>query len=482
MQALSIARLGADKRGNPRIWLEGKHLARAGFTPAARYELIIDEEQRAITLRLAANGERLVSRKMRGATELPVIDLANSRLLEPFEGLENVTVRFSEGAVTISPRASDLRRLARIERLRNRLKSGQPLAVGSVSTGLGVLALAMHQGLEAAGLQSDLKFSVEIDERYIDQCALANPAWGADTIPVNAPMQEVAFDATALQALPKVDILEAGIPCTAHSLAGRAKKALAKPEDDPNAGHLVAGFLAIVAAVNPAIVLVENVPQYLTSASFAILSNQLKEWGYDVQTTVLRGADFGCIEHRNRMAMIAMSEGIDFDLDSLIAPDAPSQRLGDFLEDIPTDSPLWSTMSYLREKEERDIAAGKGFRMQTYDADAEKIGTVTRGYGKVRSTDPKVKHPTDPQLLRQLTPIEHARIKGVPEEMIAGLSVTAAHEMLGQSILARPFRALADHIGNALVAWLHGVQLPRVTKPLRANAAPAPLTDLPLFA
>src|SRR3546814_14159040 len=73
-------------------------------------------------------------------------------------------------------------------------------------------------------------------------------------------MQELAFDASALLKLPKVDILEAGIPCTAHSPAGRAKKSLAKPEDDPQAGHLVAGFLAIAAAVNPAVILVENVP------------------------------------------------------------------------------------------------------------------------------------------------------------------------------------------------------------------------------
>src|SRR3546814_13231647 len=93
----------------------------------------------------------------------------------------------------------------------------------------------------------------------------ANAAWGDGTIAVEAPMQELAFDASALLKLPKVDILEAGIHCTAHSPAGRAKKSLAKPEDDPQPGQLVAGFLAIAAAVNPAVILVENVPTYLQS-------------------------------------------------------------------------------------------------------------------------------------------------------------------------------------------------------------------------
>src|SRR3546814_4438112 len=70
------------KRGTARIWLEGRRLERAGFVPAARYEISLDETTRTITLSLAANGERMVSRKVRGDTELPVIDIANGKLLE----------------------------------------------------------------------------------------------------------------------------------------------------------------------------------------------------------------------------------------------------------------------------------------------------------------------------------------------------------------------------------------------------------------
>src|SRR3546814_2540736 len=128
-------------------------------------------------------------------------------------------------------------------------------SVGSVSTGLGILALAMHEGLEAAGLRSNVKFAVDIEPANLEQFAKGNAAWGDGTSAVEAPMQELAFYASALLKLPKVDILEAGIPCTAHSPAGRAKKSLAKPEDDPQAGHLVAGFLAIAAAGNPAVIL-----------------------------------------------------------------------------------------------------------------------------------------------------------------------------------------------------------------------------------
>src|SRR3546814_16871034 len=132
MEAVSIARIGSDKRGTARIWLEGRRLERAGFVPAARYEISLDETTRTITLSLAANGERMVSRKVRGDTELPVIDIANGKLLESFDGLESVKIRFEDGAVVISPIATDLRKLERTARLRQRLHEGQPLAVGSV--------------------------------------------------------------------------------------------------------------------------------------------------------------------------------------------------------------------------------------------------------------------------------------------------------------------------------------------------------------
>src|SRR3546814_7691199 len=101
------------------------------------------------------------------------------------------------------PTATDRRKLEGKVRLRHGLNEGQPLAVGSVSTGLGILALAMHEGLEAAGLRSDLKFAVDIEPAYLEQCAKANAAWGDGTIAVEAPMQELAFDASALLKLPK---------------------------------------------------------------------------------------------------------------------------------------------------------------------------------------------------------------------------------------------------------------------------------------
>jgi len=475
--AHGMTKIGSDKRGNPRIWIEGKKLEQAGFTPQARYQMKIDTEKMRIELRVNPEGHRIVSHRQRRGSDIPIVDIVNAETLKPFVNAETLRIDFTSGTIIIEPAAREARRMRREARTLGRLKNNQPLRTGSVSTGLGVLSYAIHQGLATGGLKSEMAFSVEIDQEYQDLCAERNPAWHQTTKAINMPLQEFAFDPVASASVEEVDILEAGIPCTAHSIAGRSKKRLAMPEHDPVAGNLVVGFLAIVAKVNPTVVIVENVPQYADSASFAILTNQLTEWGYHVDHTILRGEEHGCLEHRNRMAMIATSRSMQANVVAQIEEMTARAEafikpvLGDVLEDIEPDSGLWSKMEGLKKKEIRDREAGKGFRMQILEPKSEKVGTIGRGYAKIRSTEPKLKHPSNPDLMRQFTPVEHARIKGIPEEMVEGLSVTTAHEMLGQSIVAAPFRALGEAIGRELCMWKGGeMRQAKILRPMIQKA------------
>jgi len=63
-----------------------------------------------------------------------------------------------------------------------------------------------------------------------------------------------------------------------------------------------------------------------------------------------------------------------------------------------------------------------------------------------------VPHPENPALLRLFTPAEHARLKGIPERLIEGItSPTTAHAYLGQSVIWPAFRVLGEVIGKALL-------------------------------
>lgn len=455
-----------ENRGTPRLWLQGRVLEVAGFAPGMTYSVEIGE--RRLHLRVAAEGNRVVSGKRRADRTLAVIDVNSRRLLAAlsvFRTLRIVVLRLGELLVT--PTASEERRHERVARALSRLLAGDTLAAGSVCHGGGILSHAAHQGLAEAGVDCSLAWANEIRPELIDHASGVNECWEPDTIGLAAPLQELAFDRQALARLPCVDVLEAGLACSGASASGRAKRHLAAPEAHPEVGHLVAGFLALVARVNPLIIQVENVPLYQDAGSAWILRNQLRDWGYDVHEIVLDGAEFNALEHRKRLCLVAVTAGVPFSFDALERPHAQPQRLGDILEPIPLDDPCWSAMEGLKAKEVRDLAAGKGFRMQILDEDSPKLGTLTKGYAKRRSTDPRLRHPSNPELLRQFTPTEHARAKHIPAHLVAGASTTLAHEILGQSIVHSAFVAVWRLIGRSLLLWSIAEQ----SHPSRARAA-----------
>lgn len=450
MRHYLVTSIGENK-GAPRVWLQGSNLDHVGFKPGTRFDIKLDDARLVLTR--SDQGIRVVSRKRRGESEYPVIDINSRELLEMFEGMSAVRVVMLEEEIHILPLASELRRQERVERTAARMGQGDPLEIGSLSHGGGIMCHAIHAGLYREGLDSRLIFANEIRPELLDHAREVNDCWESDTVGIAAPMQELAFDRWAMAKLPDVDILEAGIPCSGASLSGRSKRKLGVPEDHPEVGHLAVAFLAIVAAVNPLVVVLENVPQYRDTASGAIIRSQLRDLGYAVHEVVLSGESFNAVEDRKRYCMVAVTNGVSFSMNDLAVPDRIPITLGDALDEVDDDDPRWSTMPGLKAKQERDKEAGKGFMMQVFDGGSTRIGTITKGYAKVRSTDPKIRHPRNPDLLRQLTAGEHARVKQIPERLIDGLCETTAHEVLGQSVIYRPFMAIGALIANALKRW-----------------------------
>lgn len=482
MKAYETTKIG-ENRGRPRLWLEGFKAALAGFVPGIRFKIQKDEARTMLVLEPDVHGDRIVSKKLKGGKEIPVIDINSSEVLSIFEGYSAVRVIAQGTRICILPQAVEIAKRERLDRLQAKLRNREPLDCGSVSHGGGVLDHALHTGLAEAGIETRLAFANEIRPELLEHTREHNDIWSDETISLAAPLQEVAFDGWAMSKLPKVDALFAGLPCSGASRAGRAKNGAGHAEAHPEVGHLVVAFLAVIAKVNPAIVVLENVSLYETSASMWILRHQLRDLGYTVHETVLKAQDWNALEHRERMCMVAVTQGLEFDFASLAKPERVERTVGEILEDVPLDSDLWSRMQGLRDKELRDKAAGKNFMMQIVTASSTKCPTVTKSYSKVRSTDPKLQHPTNPDLLRQFTPGEHARLKGIPEHLIKGLGLTIAHELLGQSICYEPFRAVGRCIGKYLQgasgSLLNCIAKAMESAKLSGALAPSPM---PLFA
>lgn len=460
MHGSSILKV-AEHKGSPRVWIEGINAQKSGFLPATPYRT--EKRRDSVILRvinLDAVEQSLsdtkplhVSKKKQRGRELPVLDLNSHKILSPVAGAEVVKVVFHDGYIVISRIASQQRAIERLKRLKEKLVNKQALAMGGVAAGAGILSDVAHKGLAAAGIETTLRMHNEVRQDLTEIAAQNNPSVSHETLLLNMPLQELAFDDEILKEVGALEIMELGLPCSGASKSGTSRLKLDMAEQHPHVGHLVVGAIALIAKLNPVCCVFENVPEYQTTASAELLRKQLKDLGYDTHEDILSARDFGGAENRRRWTLVAMTKGIAFDLATLPRTGLAKEPISVHFDPPELVNSRWSKMEGLKNKQNIDIAAGKGFRMQIYSGRERTINTLTKGIAKNRSTDPKIQHAECPELLRVPTAREHARIKGIDERIIDNVAETTAHELLGQSLVTHPFLALFEHIGNAIMAW-----------------------------
>jgi DNA (cytosine-5)-methyltransferase 1 len=454
-----VSYLSVGQKGdNKRLWLEGKKMDMSGFTKGQAYKTVLDIQSRSLELIVADDGDKKVSGRQKNGQVRPIIELCNASITQHIDevmgGVKRVRVVFKSERIQISVHADEQKRLSREEQIRKHIAQGV-LFEATLCAGGTISNRALHEGFEVAGINSVTEFIVEMDGRYIQSAMENNPYIADDTVIFEATLEEMEpeliKDVLTDKGIDGLDVLNVSLPCTGMSPSGRAKNKISMGEQHASAGTAVVGLLKIFQATNPSIVISENVPAFENSATKAILEGYLNKTGYVVKEAVL-GKEMGAFEDRKRHIMIAVSDGLveNFDLTQIKPSAAPPKTLEEALDDIPDDSDLWRTYDYLKNKEDRDIAAGKGFKRQLVGPESESIGVIGRGYNKARSTEPFVKHPTDPEKSRLLTVAEHARVKGIPEDMVANQSKTVAHEILGQSVLYPVFKSVGALLGSYL--------------------------------
>lgn len=441
-----------EHRGVNRIYLEGVRLSREGFLPGMTYQRQVKSDEGKIILRLVDSGDYVVSRKVVRNTEQPVLDIRMDELASVAGDSGRLRILIANKCIIILRHFNDERIAERTERLIREIDGGT-LATASLFHGGGVTSKALHAGLESVGLKSKIALAVEIESPYVESSLKNNPElWSRDSIVVNAGVEGLKYHAAGM---PKASILEAGLPCLGASNAGKSKLGLTHAEDHPTVGAAFFYTLQAVDALNPAIILFENVKSYATSASASIIRSVLANLGYSMQEKVLNGNDFGALEARERWFMLAVSSGLEefINLESVdLFHSKPPVNVGEIL-DKEIDETAWSELTYLREKEKRDISAGKGFRMQILDETSCVVPTIVRNYAKVQSTGALLRKEDGSNLLRLFTPAEHARIKTVPESVIEGISSTQAHQQLGQGVIYNCVLAIAKVVGHGLNSY-----------------------------
>ena len=246
--------------------------------------------------------------------------------------------------------------------------------------------------------------------------------------------------------IPDFDILLGGFPCQPFSQAG-----LHKGFSDTR-GTLFFEIERIISEKRPKAFLLENVKQlrgHDKGRTFSVIMQHLKDLNYHAEAKVLRAADFGVPQIRERIYIIGLDKEYYNISDDYIfpfpEPTGEKTRVGSILEKKVDDKytisdKLWE--GHQRRKIENK-KNGKGFGYTLFNADSPYTSTLSARYYKDGSEiliEQKDKNP------RKLTPRECARLQGYPDEFIIPVSDAQAYKQFGNSVAVPVIRAIANQL------------------------------------
>jgi DNA (cytosine-5)-methyltransferase 1 len=174
-------------------------------------------------------------------------------------------------------------------------KRGRPLLAVDLFAGAGGVTL----GLRQAGFH--VAAAIDIDSLAAETYRMNHPT----TQLLEQDLREVdleAFSRIALGRRHSLDLLAACPPCQGFS-SMRTLRSRVAVKDDRN--RLIKQVIRFVEALDPRVVLFENVPAVAKDWRFSDLCSGLRRRGYSVEYSVRDAADYGVPQRRRRLLMVA---------------------------------------------------------------------------------------------------------------------------------------------------------------------------------
>lgn len=427
-----------------RVWLDGEILSRNGFKRGVAYRRTIDPKANVIRLIADPEGSYIVSGKNKRGIECPVIDLQSNRIRDITNGMDEVHAVFSDGIIQISISEMAARQIEREERLITELQNGE-LSESTLCIGGGMATLAIKEGFENQGYNISTKWVVDRESKYLD-CATRNNR----AITRKTKIIKSSLECVEPSMIEPTSICQLSLPCTGHSLSGRAKLGLKEAESHSDTTS-VYGFLRLLSSINAAVYISENVKQAQDSATYILIKQTLALLGYRITEGILDSSQSGSLENRERYWFVAVSSGLPVADWSLIPTYARKYlNIGEALDPIDDKDPMWSDNNYLKAKSVRDAEDGKGFaKRQLVLPSVENVGVINRLYHKRQSTPPMLVREIDDKE-RLFTAPEQARFKSCDPALVKDESFTTATEILGQGIDMGQGRGIAEMIARSV--------------------------------
>ncbi|WP_137297198.1 DNA cytosine methyltransferase [Psychromonas sp. SP041] len=440
------------KSGAARIYIQNSDTLRSAGLPENSL-IDIEYSKNSITIKLDENGKNKIMDTGRGA----LLELKNKKTAESVGEFDFVTVTFRKGKVVISLHYADVQKLSRERNILQAVMNGEAIRTSSFFSGLGMLSYHLKEGLKRAGIDSQITFANDICPIAMECNLSGNPMW--DTASHDAFVSVDALENLDLSELKPADMVEVGYSCVGQSTLCKKEN---RDLDHPIAGTLFVKLLAALEKINPAIVVFENTPAFVKSKTLNIIKREMK--GYRFEECVFNGHEFGELEARRRVCVVAISDGLgEVNLSSVSPGDEVQHNiLGDFLDPVPLDSELWREMAHVKKKV---LDPNLNYKNMLYNGTEKLIATITATYSSPKVGSPMIAHPTVDGLQRQIKSIEHARIRLLPDRMFVAVkkiingdtpmvsakgSSSAANRLLGNGVSKKLWQAIGCHLGSFL--------------------------------
>ena len=255
------------------------------------------------------------------------------------------------------------------------------------------------------------------------------------------------------------DVLCAGFPCQAFSIAGK------RGGFEDTRGTLFFDVAEIIKRKKPKVVFLENVKglrNHNGGKTLATILNVLRnDLDYFVpEPQIVNAKDFGVPQHRERIYIVGFRKDLGITEFEYPKPLKKKVKFADVKEKkVPATKYFLSTqyVQTLINHKERHESKGNGFGYAIIPDDGIANAIVVGGMGRERNlvydhriTDftptTHIKGTVNREGIRKMTPREWARLQGFPDKYVIPVADASAYKQFGNSVAVPAIQATANNI------------------------------------
>lgn len=255
------------------------------------------------------------------------------------------------------------------------------------------------------------------------------------------------------------DVLCAGFPCQAFSIAGK------RGGFEDTRGTLFFDVAEIIKRKQPKAIYLENVKGLFNhdkgktlKTILNVLQNDLGYYVPDPQ--VLNAKDFGVPQNRERIFIVGFRGDLGIDSFEYPKPTKKNATFEDVKEEKVVSVKYYLSDTYLNtliNHKKRHESKGNGFGYEIIPDDGTANAVVCGGMGRERNLvyDDRledftpvthIKGEVNRQGIRKMTPREWARLQGFPDNFVIPVADASAYKQFGNSVAVPAIQATANEI------------------------------------